>query len=938
MPMRKPFQNFLLQFMRIQIPALLTLGCALARAEDVYYHVPLASVSFSEGQLPTKPEWNGSAWRMLDVYQPYAVIDGKGEAFVAGPDMRPWDATARNYENTFLAARVPKGTAPDGRLFLPKPDLSGMIVLKFKLTESSATPEAMDQFFIAKESWYRQLRDRGFPGGAWFRHEEAEAAKVRGTNAVPQRFTAPFSPRRPSWDDSYDATYDLFSGGRALGENLQLDRLLPPVGSNTNLVALTNIPGITVRAMEWKPLLHDPKPQLDPLAVNIPFDQHALFFSSFEAMSHWIDEADRDGTPVLRMFEHRAEDVDSRGQYQKQLCLDLSDLARVIGPKLIQSIAFTGSDPYLRMGSDVGLVYETSSPAMLRSLIQTRQAAAQQANPAVKAVKGDIAGITYSGVITEDRTISAYVVALEKVVIVSNSRAQLECLIQVANGKTPALASQEEYVYFRQKYPRTDSGETGFMVLSDATIRRWCGPQWRILDSRRVRAAGLLADIQARYVDELTTGRVHPGSVATNIPGLGDVLLTTNGVFSAAYGTLGFLTPIIELSATRVTQAEAEAYERWRNGYQQNWSQFFDPIAVRFSIQARRLSAEVCVMPLIAGSEYRHFIDVSTGARIAPEAGDPHPEALFHLALALNSESQTIKGSGNLLGSFSPSLKANPLGWLGQCLAVYADQDPFWSELAKAGKPETFLEKNYPRLPVAIYCEIKNPLAATAFLASARAFIQQTAPQMTTWESLQYHDQAYVKITAAQMSRAENAPTNLCVYYAVTPQSLVLTLSEPVLQKALERQQARQAAGSGTQSNSIPTTPWLGTNLCLRIDHTFVPMLETMLRDEFRPAQQRLAWSNLPILNEWKRRYPERDPVEVHHQLWHVTLVCPGGGRYTWNEQWQTMESTLYGHPGQPKPGPDNLLPVRNITSANLGLSFEDQGLSARVVLERAIK
>jgi hypothetical protein len=47
------------------------------------------------------------------------------------------------------------------------------------------------------------------------------------------------------------------------------------------------------------------------------------------------------------------------------------------------------------------------------------------------------------------------------------------------------------------------------------------------------------------------------------------------------------------------------------------------------------------------------------------------------------------------------------------------------------------------------------------------------------------------------------------------------------------------------------------------------------------------------------------------------------------------MESSVYGHPAQPKPGPDRILPVANVTSANLGLTFENQGLSAKVILER---
>jgi hypothetical protein len=907
-----------------------TVSCSVTLAEDAYYSIPLTSLKLVEGHLPSSFNWSRSAWENAETSQPYAVVDGEGEVYVGSEALQPWGSPGRAFQNMTLAIQAVKGRDVTGRLFVPKSDLSSMIVLKFKVDAASEKQESKKEFLKAKEEHYRHLRERNIPGGAWFRHQESEAAKARGTNVVRGREMA-FNPRRfQRWDENYESTYELFSGGRALSENLQLDRLMGPAGSNSTMVALSNLVGINVHEMDWKSLLNESKPALDPLASHIPFDQHALFFPTFESMTHWIDEADQDATPVLQMYEPRAEDANSRGRYQKQLCLELNELSRLIGPKVIASVAFTGSDPYLRVGSDLAVLYETSSPGALKTLIQARQAEAQKSNPAVKAVSGDAAGIAYSGVVSQDRAVSSYVAALGDVVLVSNSREQMERLISVAKGKTPALASQDEYIYFRQKYSKAEPSETGFLVLSDATIRRWCGPRWRIANSRRTRAAAMLAEFQATHLDELAAGHAKCGCVATNVPDLGDVQLTTNGVVSATYGTLEFLTPILELPMTQVTQAEADAYNRWRDGYQENWSQMFDPIAIRFSMQPKRLGAEVSVMPLIAGSQYREFIGISSGARIAPDAGDPHPEALCHLALALNAQSEPIRESGNFLGNFSPSMRVNPLGWLGQCLAFYADRDPFWSELQKATNSSTFLEQNYPRLPVALYCEVKNPLGVAAFLTAVRGFAEQSAPRMTVWENLEYNGEAYVKITAKQESEREGSLTNLCVYYAVTPHSLVLTLSEPLLKRALDRQHSGK-------SNSVPTNPWLGTNLCLQIDQSFVPILEALFRDEFRPAQQRLAWSNIPILNEWKQRYPGQDHVKVHEQFWHTKLVCPGGGKYVWNEQWQTMESTVYGHPAQPKKGPENIRPLGNIKSANLGLTFENQGLSAKAVLERDV-
>jgi hypothetical protein len=45
------------------------------------------------------------------------------------------------------------------------------------------------------------------------------------------------------------------------------------------------------------------------------------------------------------------------------------------------------------------------------------------------------------------------------------------------------------------------------------------------------------------------------------------------------------------------------------------------------------------------------------------------------------------------------------------------------------------------------------------------------------------------------------------------------------------------------------------------------------------------------------------------------------------------MESTVFGHPGEPKSGMASLFP--GMTDANLGITFEDQGLSAKGIMNR---
>ena len=62
------------------------------------------------------------------------------------------------------------------------------------------------------------------------------------------------------------------------------------------------------------------------------------------------------------------------------------------------------------------------------------------------------------------------------------------------------------------------------------------------------------------------------------------------------------------------------------------------------------------------------------------------------------------------------------------------------------------MNKNIGRLPVALRIDSTNPLKLAMFLASVRAFVEQTGPGLTRWESLKYKDQGYVRISAVKAS------------------------------------------------------------------------------------------------------------------------------------------------------------------------------------------
>lgn len=907
----------------------------LAQAEESYFVEPVVDLTFVEGRLPAQARVrpNASPFARTNSMFPYAAVDG-AEVYVTSSNRN----ARQGFRDARIAIRSDGDKDLEGTLFWPANDGEKMIQLRFRADMSKASTTSRERFLQEKLRHYERLLRVDRPGSAWFRHQSrtvrSELGQPRADNNRRRRF---FGSRANSLAD----TFALVSGGRALSENLQLDRALPTTEVAEETVALKSIRGINVREYEWEPLVKDLDPPTDPLAKLIPDDQHVLFFSSFSAMLSTAENATVFGVPILNLAEPRAEDAKTRERYEHQLGLSLDRGARLLGPAVIDSVAMTGGDPYFRTGTDVSLLLETKNPIVLKQLINTQVmlAASRYENP--QADDGRIGGIDYQGIRTLDRKLCSYRAVLGKVVVVTNSLVQLERLVDTFEGRRPSLASLQEYTFFRHRYAR-DPSETGLLIISDKTIRRWCGPRWRIASSRRTRAVALMAEVQATHLDHLVSGKLKPGPThMTDLAAAaGELEMHPTGVFSDQFGTLEFQTPIAEMKFDAVTKREADLYKRWRDGYERAWSNFFDPIAVQFKVTDESLEADVTVMPLIARSDYRTFLSLSQGAKVGENDGDPHLGALLHLALALNRESATTKLYAGMLGALSSELKVNPLLWIGDTIALYVDDDEFFKDLANI-EPEDlpkYFEENSHRLPVALHVGVRSGVNLTAFLAAARAFIEQASPGMTTWETLKYKDHPYVRVSASERARSANNSSGLdkiSLYYAPSGDSLVLTLSESVLKRSIDRREARRQVEEEGKVWQRPGAPWIGDNLNVQVDAALLSYLEKPLHEYYQQSMQALCWNNLLILNEWKRRYPDRDPVEVHEAFWQRRLLCPGGGQYRWNESWQTMESTVYGHPGDPQNGPTWPASLARLSHGNFGLTFEDDGLRARIQIQR---
>jgi hypothetical protein len=236
------------------------------------------------------------------------------------------------------------------------------------------------------------------------------------------------------------------------------------------------------------------------LAACIPADQHAVFFPSAEQASVFAEHAAGDETVFLRLADPRTEHWRIRERYEQQLGISLSELVELLGPDQPRRIALTGSDPYVVMGTDVAILIESSEADALASRLAKHIANRVAGTSEIEVKTWNSPVIKASGVCSADRRICSYVAALPQAVVLTNSVYQLQRLSEVHNDDQPSLASLPEYRFFRDRYALGEPSETALIVISDAAIRRWGSPRWRIGQTRRLAAANALAEWQATWI------------------------------------------------------------------------------------------------------------------------------------------------------------------------------------------------------------------------------------------------------------------------------------------------------------------------------------------------------------------------------------------------------------------------------------------------------
>lgn len=872
---------------------------------DHYYVVPLSEIGYTDNNIdgftysiPRIARDQEQAVR----YPKIQLENGQTEAYIAFPEnenTREWWGR-ENQGHLLVAFKLADNQPVSGKAQLAQSGTPPLKAYNFRFDPAQAEVSRMEDFKAVRQSYYARLAHSTIPGGDWFRYQAGDAYKT--------------DERAQRWRNlgEFNSSFNMFTGHRAVSENLALDRELIFGSAKYGApVKIDSIQGVTVSPIDWSERITDTPTPIDPLAMVVPHDQHIAIFPSIKDLNTTIRAVEKEGVHSFDSLTNRKAYEGLAQKYQKQMGILIPEMLSEQLP--VESVAITGGDPFLPSGSDLCLLFETKAPDALFAALKALITIQAEQSDATRASKNAGGAIHFTNA---DRSFSSILFAGEGYVAVANSEQQLKRLKAVASGNTPSLGGTVEYKFFKQRYPIAEES-TAFIFLSDATIRRWAGPAFRIGASRRVRAAAVLGQASAQIINGAELEQTYSELV-------GELQQNDRTVRSEIFNTLNFLTPISELDLDKVTPAEKAGYERWRNGYENGWIRF-DPIALSLSIDDQSVGLDLSVIPLRVGTRYNEWMRVAGDVTLDKVATTPHPESIFMLSYAIDSSSKSFQMANTQSSAMLPGIGANPLAWVAGSLSVFLDADPIWEEMHAAEDPEDFIEDNVGRLPVGLRVSSKSPVKLALFLTTLRSFSEQAAPGLLLWETREHEDTPYVVIQPTE--RAGLGDMDIELHYAALPDAFLLSLSEETLKRAIRRNQSESVSEEGKNHDKYQAF----AQAKLSTLHSYLALFE----DDILDRQQFVSWAALPILNEWHDKFPDQDPYDIHAGYFHEQIRCPGGQGYQWNADIGSMESVVFGHPLAPR-GESQSIPLLNEwDEARAGLNLINSELRLKAELNR---
>ncbi|MDW8224221.1 MAG: hypothetical protein RMJ82_14855 [Gemmatales bacterium] len=791
------------------------------------------------------------------------------------------------------------------------------------------------------------------------------------------------------WDDRdyLQRQFELLTGAAAIAETIQMRRLSgasTPISQGPRTEDVADIRGIDIPEVNWHVLLKDKNPEIEPLAHLVPRDQYYVHFSNFGRFLETGDLLEQWGAPILQAFRLAGQDYRLRERYERQLCLKSTVLAKTFGPLVVENVALTGSDLYLREGSDITVLFRVKNLALFMAAVNNQIDQARKAwGKELKEDKAQYQGVTIESFVTPLREVSAHRCVLdEQVVVYSNSPVALRRIIDTAKKKLPALAGSNDFRYMRSVFPYKDPNEDAFLFFSDEFLRALLGPVTRIKESRRSEALASL------YM--LHHGALYAAWQTGKLPATHQELLRLSGLrenelyqpegkelrwdaqrqvaVSDAYNTIHFATPLIELPLDNVTKEERQAYESFRTRYIWLWNGAFDPIGLRLRIRPQEVVAETYILPLINVPQYRNLRQEYGGKTVQFDLEQIPPEGILYWLVHFPETSSLRRFLGDIL---RPNLGPNFHQFfraIGEQARLGLHDDPFLAELAEnlllgylLGSMKEVPDHVYMRqafsLPVIAGVDVRNPLIFATILSALKTLVDNAAPQLVTWQPLEKDQHGY-KIVAIRpvpnewLDRWFNPPDTPekdrftpGIYYTTVGSMFYVSLREDVLRQIIDWHvgQKKAKAKPGATASGKTVEAHMVLQLSPQAAKRLWPVALWYVETEISAS----ALANTALLYPlWRAKivpYEARNQqvYDAAYQLYGFAPISPDQSKVVFDEKRDLVVNEKHGSVSEPwfprQPTPDSPVGqlLDSLRTVRVSLEFREDGAYTTLTIQR---
>src|SRR5262249_40217592 len=130
------------------------------------------------------------------------------------------------------------------------------------------------------------------------------------------------------------------------------------------------VPGTTVAQHPWKKMMGDKKPSPEPLARLVPHDNYYVHFKNIAKFIEFGELLDQWGNSLSWAYEVASRDYRVKERLERQLCLRPGALGKRFGPLVVRAMALTGSEGYLREGSDVTVIFQVANRKLFLAAVE----------------------------------------------------------------------------------------------------------------------------------------------------------------------------------------------------------------------------------------------------------------------------------------------------------------------------------------------------------------------------------------------------------------------------------------------------------------------------------------------------------------------------------------------------------------------------------------